>query len=202
MDDRIRLNASAFHYKVEDFQAQVFLTVATGSVITNAGDVEGTGAEFELNARISDKLRGHRRARPARHRVRVRPDLHRRRRQLHPGRQRAALGAGPHLRTSSPAITSTWATAARSRCRAIMRGRMTITCRSRMIRIPLRRRRYGLANAKVAWSSLEGTYTVEAFVRNLTDEEYYTYQNTLGPDWGYGVWGKPRTAGVRLAMKL
>lgn len=58
------------------------------------------------------------------------------------------------------------------------------------------------ADGKVRWQSLEGTYPVEAFVRNLTDEEYFTYQNTLGPDWGYAVWGKPRTAGVRLAMQL
>ncbi len=61
---------------------------------------------------------------------------------------------------------------------------------------------YGIANAKVAWNSVDGRYTVEAFVNNLADEEYFTYQNTLGDDWGYGVWGKPRTYGARFTWRL
>jgi iron complex outermembrane receptor protein len=61
---------------------------------------------------------------------------------------------------------------------------------------------YGLGNAKVAWSSLDGSYVVEAFVRNLADEEYFTYQNTLGSDWGYGVWGKPRTFGAKFTWHM
>ena len=61
---------------------------------------------------------------------------------------------------------------------------------------------YGLVNAKLSWMSPEGTWTLAAFVTNLTDEEYFTYQNTLGSDWGYGVWGKPRMGGVRVGWKF
>ena len=61
---------------------------------------------------------------------------------------------------------------------------------------------YGIANAKVSWHSPDGRYSVSAFVNNLTDEEYFTYQNTLGADWGYGVWGRPRTSGMRFEVSL
>ena len=38
--------------------------------------------------------------------------------------------------------------------------------------------------------------------KNISDEEYFTYQNTLGSDWGYAVWGKPRTVGVGVTWKM
>jgi len=44
---------------------------------------------------------------------------------------------------------------------------------------------YGIANARYF------------FAQNLADEEYFTYQNSLGADWGYSVWDKPRTFGLK-----
>lgn len=200
MDDRIRLNASAFHYKVEDFQAQVFLTVATGSVITNAGDVEGTGAEFELNARITDNFE-------------VIAGLGLLDTEFDSDQIFNVAGDiytldGNEL-PSAPELTTNLV--ARYYVGLGNAGELALQADytwmdDHYLQIEndpySLEEAYGLGNAKVAWSSLDGSYVLEAFVRNIADEEYYTYQNTLGSDWGYGVWGKPRTYGAKFTWHL
>lgn len=54
-----------------------------------------------------------------------------------------------------------------------------------------------IANASVDWVSEDGIFGVYLYAQNLADEQYFTYQNSLGDDWGYGVWGKPRTFGLK-----
>ena len=199
-DGRVRLNAAAFTYEVEDFQAQVFLTVATGSVITNAGDVTGTGAEAEITALItpnfeiiaglglldtefdSDQI------------FRVAGDEY-----TLDGNE---LPSAPEL---------TYNLVARYYLPLVDRGELAFQADyawqdDHFLQIEndpySRHDSYGIANAKVSWHSPDGRYSVSAFVNNLTDEEYFTYQNTLGADWGYGVWGKPRTSGMRFEVSL
>lgn len=199
-DGRVRFNAAAFAYEVEDFQAQVFLTVADGSVITNAGDVSGRGAEAELTALVTPNFE-------------VIAGLGLLDTEFDSDQIFIVAGDNYTLDgnelPSAPSLT--YNLVARYYINLGDRGEIALQGDyawqdDHYLQIEndpySRHDSYGIANAKVSWQSLEGTYTVEAFVRNLTDEEYFTYQNTLGPDWGYAVWGKPRTAGVRLAMKL
>jgi iron complex outermembrane receptor protein len=200
MDDRIRLNASAFHYEVQDFQAQVFLTVATGSVITNAGDVEGTGAEFEVTAKLTDNFE-------------VIAGLGLLDTEFDSNQIFNVAGDvytldGNEL-PSAPEVTTN--IVARYYVGLGNAGELALQADytwmdDHYLQIEndpySLEEGYGLANAKVAWSSLDGSYVLEGFVRNLSDEEYFTYQNTLGSDWGYGVWGKPRTFGAKFTWHM
>lgn len=198
--DRFRLNASAFTYTIEDYQAQVFLSVANGSVITNAGDVTGTGAEVELTAPItenfeiiagagvldtefdSDQI------------FRVAGDQY--------------TLDGNEL-PSAPGLT--YNLMARYYLGLGDVGEMVFQADyswqdDHFLQIEndpySQHDAYGIANARISWHSPGGRYNVAAFVNNLADEEYFTYQNTLGDDWGYGVWGQPRTVGVRVGWHL
>lgn len=197
---RVRVNASAFAYEVEGYQAQVFLTVADGSVITNAGDVTGTGAELEVNAQVTDNF------------------------EVIAGlgwldtefdSDQIFIVAGDEYTFDGNELPSapnlTYNLVARYYQGLGDRGELTYQVDyswqdDHFLQIEndpySKQSAYGLVNAKLSWMSPEGTWTVAAFVTNLTDEEYFTYQNTLGSDWGYGVWGKPRMGGVRLGWKF
>lgn len=199
-DNRIRLNAAAFTYEVEDFQAQVFLTVADGSVITNAGDVTGTGAEVEVTALVTPNF------------------------EVIAGlglldtefdSDQIFIVAGDNYTLDGNELPSapelTYNLVGRYYINLGNNGEIALQADyswqdDHYLQIEndpySLHDSYGIANAKVSWVSRDSTYTVDVFVNNLADEEYFTYQNTLGPDWGYGVWGKPRTAGVRLAVDL
>ncbi|MFI2811463.1 TonB-dependent receptor domain-containing protein [Microbulbifer sp. M83] len=195
-----RLNAAAFHYTVEDYQAQVFLTVADGSVITNAGDVGGTGAEIELTAPITDNF------------------------EVIAGAgwlstefdsEQIFFVAGDSYTLdgnelpSAPGFTynlvARYYQALGESGELVFQGDYSWQD-DHFLQIEndpySRHEAYGLANASVSWYSPSQRYSVQAFVNNLADEEYFTYQNTLGSDWGYGVWGQPRTAGMRFSWKL
>ncbi|WP_405234497.1 TonB-dependent receptor [Lentisalinibacter salinarum] len=200
MGGRLRLNAAAFQYEIEDFQAQVFLTVADGSIITNAGDVTGKGAEFELTALVSDNL------------------------EIIAGvglldtefdSQQIFFVAGDEYTLdgnelpSAPALT--YNLVGRWYLPLGDKGELAFQADyawqdEHYLQIEndpySLHDAYGIANARVSWQSPGSTWRVEAFAKNLTDEEYFTYQNTLGPDWGYAVWGKPRTVGVRVVWKM
>ncbi|GAA5524850.1 pesticin receptor [Microbulbifer aestuariivivens] len=195
-----RLNAALFHYTVEDYQAQVFLTVADGSVITNAGDVTGSGAEIELTAPVTDNF------------------------ELIAGAgwlstrfdsEQIFLVAGDSYSLDNNELPSapgfTYNLVARYYRGLGESGELVLQGDyawqdDHFLQIEndpySRHEAYGLANASVSWYSPSRRYSVQAFVNNLTNEEYFTYQNTLGSDWGYGVWGQPRTAGMRLNWTL
>lgn len=199
-DGRFRLNASAYRYDIEDYQAQVFLTVETGSVITNAGDVTGVGAELEFTARVTDNFE-----------------------------LIAGLGlldtefsssqvfnvAGDTYTLDGNELPSAPSTNTNLVARYYIglgdAGELALQAdytwqADHFLQIEndpySKQDAYGLGNAKVSWQSMTGDYVVEAFVRNLADKEYYTYQNTLGSDWGYGVWGMPRTYGAKFSWNM
>ncbi|MBB3059865.1 TonB-dependent receptor [Microbulbifer rhizosphaerae] len=198
--NRFRVNAAAFNYTIKDYQAQVFLTVAEGSVITNAGDVTGTGAEIEITAPITDNL------------------------EVIAGAgwletefdsEQFFIVAGDNYTLDGNELPSapefTYNLMARYYLSLGDSGELVFQGDyawqdDHYLQIEndpySKHDSYGLANAKISWHSPSDSYSVEAFARNLTDERYFTYQNTLGSDWGYGVWGQPRTAGLRLNWKL
>jgi iron complex outermembrane receptor protein len=60
---------------------------------------------------------------------------------------------------------------------------------------------YGTWNFRIAWVSPENRYRLEAFVDNAFDEEYFIQRFESASaffDSAYGVWGRPRTSGVKL----
>ncbi|MCQ3830863.1 TonB-dependent receptor [Microbulbifer elongatus] len=198
--DIYRLNAAAFHYQVQDFQAQVFISVAEGSVITNAGDVAGSGMELELTAPLTDNF------------------------EVIAGagwlstefdsEQSFIVAADSYTLDgnelpSAPGFTynlvARYYQSLGSSGELVLQGDYAWQD-DHYLQVEndpySMQSAYGLANAKISWHSPTDTYSVEAFARNLTNEEYFTYQNTLGADWGYGVWGQPRTAGLRFNWKM
>lgn len=200
LDGRLRLNAAAFTYEVQDYQAQVFLTVADGSVITNAGDVTGTGAEVEVTAQVTENF------------------------ELIGGvglletefdSEQLFFVAGDEYTLDGNELPSapelTWNLVARYYIGLGNAGELSLQADyawqdEHFLQIEndpySHHDSYGIANARISWLSPSARWTVEAFVKNAADEEYFTYQNTLGPDWGYGVWGMPRTTGVKVAWQL
>lgn len=199
-DGRIKLNAAAFTYEVEGYQAQVFITVEEGSIITNAGDVTGTGAEVEVTAMVTDNF------------------------ELIGGlglletefdSDKIFYVAGDEYAFDGNELPSapglTYNLVARYYVPMGEAGEIALQGDyawqdDHYLQIEndpySKHDAYGIANAKVSWLSASERFTVEAFVKNAFDEEYFTYQNTLGSDWGYAVWGLPRTAGVKFSWKM
>lgn len=199
-DGRIRLNAAAFTYELKDFQSQIFLTVADGSVVTNVGDVTGTGAELEVTAQVTESL------------------------ELIAGLglldtefdsdevYRVALEDYPADGNELPSAPGlTYNLVGRYYVELGSMGSLVLQADyawqdDHYLQVEndpySHHDSYGIANAKVSWLSPDEMFTVDAFVENATDEEYFTYQNTLGDGWGYAVWGKPRWAGVNASVKF
>lgn len=199
-EGRIRLNAAAFTYTVEDYQAQVFLTVDQGSVITNAGDVTGTGAEAELIAAVSDNFE-------------VIAGLGLLDSEFDSTQQFEVAQEFYYLDgnelPSAPGMT--YNLVGRYYLPLAERGEAVFQLDyawqdDHYLQIEndpySYQDGYGIANAQISWTSPSGITSAALFVKNVFDEEYFTYQNTLGPDWGYGVWGKPRSVGLEVAWQL
>jgi len=195
-DNRARFNAAAFVYELEDFQTQLFENVSTGQVILNAGDVTGKGLEAELNYRVTDNFE-------------VIGGLGLLDTEL--DSERTSIVAGDVLSLDGNELPSAPAVSYNllARYYRALEGGSEMAFQldyswqdDHYLQVendPFSRHpSYGIANAKVTWHSVDRKWTVSGFVKNLTDEEYFTYQNTLGDDWGYGVWGKPRTWGVQV----
>lgn len=198
-DGKIRLNASAFAYEVQDYQAQVFLTVTDGSVITNAGDVTGLGAELEVTAQLTPSFE-------------VIAGMGLLDTEFDSDQifvvAKDEYTLNNNELPSAPALT--YNLVARYYQEFGNGSELTYQLDynwqdDHYLQIEndpySQQSAYGLMNAKLSWVSPGGSYTLSAFVNNLTDEEYFTYQNTLEEDWGYGVWGQPQTAGVKFKWR-
>jgi len=196
-NNRARLNAAAFVYELEDFQTQLFENVSTGQVILNAGDVTGKGLEAELNYRLTDNFE-------------VIGGLGLLDTEL--DSDRTSIVAGDVLSLDGNELPSAPALSYNLLARyyrplndgSEIAFQLDYSWQDdhylQVENDPFSRHPdYGIGNAKVTWHSANRHWTVSGFVKNLADEEYFTYQNTLGDDWGYAVWGKPRTWGLQVS---
>lgn len=199
-DNRARFNTAAFIYELEGFQAQLFENVSTGNVILNAGDLTGMGLEAELNYRVTNNFE-------------VRAGLGLLDTEL--DSDRSTIVAGDVLALDGNELPSAPAVSYNllARYYQMLSGGSELAFQldyswqdEHFLQVEndafSRHPDYGIANAKITWHSADRNWSVSGFVKNLTDEEYFTYQNTLGDDWGYGVWGKPRTWGVRVGWEF
>jgi len=198
-DGKGHINLAGFYYKLKDFQTQVFITVADGSRITNAGDVKGYGLEAELAYQVTDHFE-----------ITAGTGLLSTKFSSNKTFKVAGVQYSLDGNELPSAPSFTYNVVGRY---YIDLGDSEITLQadyswqaSHYLQIendPFSLHpSYGLANAKVSWSTSDGNHTIDVFVKNLTNKHYFTYQNTLGPDWGYAVWGKPRTFGARYTIKM
>lgn len=190
LDGKARLNGAVFKYTLEGFQAQVFETLATGSVILNAGDVDGIGAEFDLTYAVTEDFE-----------VIASIGLL----DTEMDSNKSTIVGGQTVSLDGVSLPS-----APEQSYSII-GRYYIDNVSLQLDYSWQDKHflqiendpysespaYGIANASMDWTSEDGTWGISLFAQNLADEEYFTYQNSLGEDWGYGVWGKPRTFGLK-----
>jgi len=178
-EGRIRLNAAAFAYEVEDYQAQVFLTVGEGSVITNAGDLTGLGAELELTAQLTPSFE-------------VIAGLGWLDTEFSSDQIFDVAGDEYSLDGNETPSAPAWTYNLVARYYQELGDRGELTYQVdyawqddhflQLSNDPYSfQEGYGLANAKLSWTSPGDKYTLSAFVNNLTDEQYFTYQNTWGP---------------------
>ncbi len=190
LDGRARLNGAIFKYTIEGFQAQVFETLATGSVILNAGDVDGIGAEFDFTYAVTEDFE-------------VIASLGLLDTEMDSDKSTIVGGQTVSLDgvslPSAPELSYS------------LIGRYYVGNVSLQLDYSWQDKHflqvendpysespaYGIANASIDWTSEDGVWGVSLFAQNIADEEYFTYQNSLGDDWGYGVWGKPRTFGLK-----
>jgi len=190
LDGKARLNGAVFKYNLKDFQAQVFETLATGSVILNAGDVDGIGAELDLTYAVTEDFE-------------VIAGLGLLDTKMNSNKNTIVAGETVSLDgvslPSAPKLSYS------------LIGRYYIGNVALQLDYAWQDKHflqiendpysespaYGIANASIDWTSEDGTWGVTFFAQNLADEQYFTYQNSLGSDWGYGVWGKPRTFGLK-----
>lgn len=199
-DGKIRLNAAAFTYEIKDYQAQVFLVVADGSVVTNAGDVRGQGIELEVNSLLTDNfelITG----------FGLLDSEFESDQVFEVATQTYSLDKNEL--PSAPSLTYNFV--ARYYIPTNNMGEFALQADyswqdDHYLQIendPFSEQdAYGLLNAKISWQSDAGNLTASIFGNNLSNEEYFTYQNSLGDDWGYGVWGKPRTMGASVKWSI
>ncbi|EED36162.1 hypothetical protein NOR51B_2110 [Luminiphilus syltensis NOR5-1B] len=60
---------------------------------------------------------------------------------------------------------------------------------------------FDLIDARLSWQSADQNWTVAAWGKNLTDEEYISHTYVIGPGV-IGVWGHPRTYGLSVSYEM
>ena len=210
-NNRLTFNAAAFYYKYQGIQALIgttdLITGAANVLYINGGDPRTYGAEAELSARLTDALEVRLGAGYLDTKVIADPTFFADGRGLNGNRlaQAPEFSGNAIVRYTIPLGDSGDLTFQGD-------GRYQTSVFSGIDNDPSEKvKGYGIANVRVSWKSPDRKYTLEAFVDNLFD--YHVIQqifhNTLGSfpttvtanaplfDSGFGVWGRPRTWGVR-----
>jgi len=211
LDRRLTLNTALFYYKYKGIQALIGtidpLTGASTSLYINGGDPRTYGAELELNARVTDRLEVRLGGGYLDTKVIADPLFTADGRSLNGNRlaQAPKLSGNAIVRYTIPAGDAGDFTVQAD-------GRYQTAVFSGIDNDPAERvKAYGIANARLQWRSASRKYTVEAFVDNLFDYKVLQqmFHYTLGSfpvtptvnsppfDSGFGVWGRPRTWGIR-----
>ncbi|MDO3381598.1 TonB-dependent receptor [Gilvimarinus algae] len=186
---RARLNLAVFAYELEDFQAQLWDSSTGSSDIANLGDVNGRGLEAELTYLITDNFE-----------VitglglldtEIDSDL-----VTNVGGQEIAIDGNEM--PSAPGVSANMVARYYLNSWTFQADYTWVGDHELQLENDpwSKQDAYGIANAQVSWRS--GAWKVTGAVKNLLDEEYFTYQNTGGDDWGYAVWGAPQTAYIKL----
>jgi len=210
MERRLVFNAAAYRTEIEDMQ--VFVQDITGSRIDNAGKATISGVEAELIATPADGLRLNLSATATKAEYDEYLTIDNRYAGVAPGCDPATrlcdfagrrlvqtpeytinLGVQYRFETAKGAITP--------RIDIFRSGDLYFLSANS----PLdRQAAYTLVDANIAWTS--GRYTLEAFVRNATDEDVISndglQSNTIGGGFGIDnyTYAPPRTFGVRLGV--
>ncbi|MCP8899655.1 TonB-dependent receptor [Gilvimarinus xylanilyticus] len=186
---RARLNMAIFAYELEDFQAQLWDASTDSSDISNLGDVNGHGLEAEFTYLITDNFEIV--TNLGLLDTEIDSDL-----ITEVGNQTIAIDGNEM--PSAPGISANLVA-------RYYLGNWTLQADYSWVddhELQLendpwsKQDAYGITNARVSWQS--GSWKVTGAVKNLLDEEYFTYQNTGQASWGYAVWGAPQTAYVKL----
>jgi len=211
LDNRVTLNAAAFYYKYRGIQALIGttdpLTGASNVLYINAGDPRTYGAEAELTASLTDNLELRIGAGYLDTKVIADPSFTADGRILNGNRlpQAPEFSGNMILRYTIPLGDNGTLTLQAD-------GRYQSSVYSGIDNDPSERvAGYGIANARIGWKSADKSYSIEAFVDNVFDKQVIQqmFHNTLGSfpatvtengplfDSGFGVWGRPRTWGIR-----
>lgn len=195
MDGRLRLNASAFYYDYEDYQAFVFQGLT--SQVRNQ-DAEITGGEIEFDLRPAEGL--HLGLGVAFLDATVK-DV-----ELSPGVfQDQDMILAPDL-TVNALARKTWQVGENGRFMLQVDGlyvdeQQYNTTNSAITLGPS----YTVWNARIGYGSMHGDneWDVALFANNFTDEEYTTYQFDLGAFFGYSleIYAPPRWVGAQFRYR-
>jgi len=212
LDGRVTFNAAAFYYKYRGIQALIGttdpITGATNVLYINAGDPRTYGAEVELSASVTDQLELRVGAGYLDTKVISDPAFTADGRGLNGNR----LPQAPEF-SANAIVRYTIPMGERGDLTLQADGRYQTSVYSGIDNDPTEKAgAYGIANARVRWKSQDRRYAVEGFVDNVFDKGVIQqiFHNTLTAfpttvtasapafDSGFGVWGRPRTWGVRV----
>lgn len=211
LNNDVTFNLAAFYYKYQGIQALIGsndpLTGAAITLYINAGDPRTYGMEAELTARLTDRLEVRLGGSYLDTKIVANPRFSADGRVLNGNRlaQAPEFSGNAIIRYTVPLGNSGDLTLQAD-------GRYQTSVFSGVDNDPSEKiDAYGIANARISWKSADGNYGLEAFVDNVFDKQILQqiFHNTLGSfpttitataptfDSGFGVWGRPRTWGVR-----
>lgn len=204
-------NTALFYYKFRGLQALIGATdAATGAsqvLYVNAGDPRTYGAEFELSAQVFDGFEVRLGGGYLDTKIKADPSFSADGRVLNGNR----LPQAPEF-SGNAIVRYTFDLGESGAVTLQGDGRYQTYVYSGVDNDPAERvDGYGIANARIQWRSDSTGLGLEAFVDNVFDKQVIQqiFHPTLGSfpqtptgtsplfDSGFGVWGRPRTWGVR-----
>jgi iron complex outermembrane receptor protein len=215
-DNRVTFNLAGFYYKYHGIQALIGSTdPVTNAALTlyiNAGDPRTYGLEGELSARLTDRLEVRLGGSYLDTKIIANPTFFADGRGLNGNRlaQAPEFSGNAIVRYTLPLGDSGDLTFQAD-------GRWQSYVYSGVDNDPAEKvAGYGIANARISWKSADSHFGLEAFVDNVFDKQVIQqiFHNTLGSfpvnvtgtspsfDSGFGVWGRPRTWGVRASYSF
>jgi iron complex outermembrane receptor protein len=213
-DGRVVFNGAVYHQQIKDMQ--VFVQDITGSRIDNAGEAHVTGLELEAIATPVDNLRLNASATFTEAEYDKYETIDNRYAGPAPGCDpvtRLCDFSGHRLVQTPEHTFNLGAQYAFQTAMGEIVPRVDVFWSSDLFFLsansPLdRQKAYSLVDANVRWRATDGRFTVEAFVRNATDEDIISndglQSNTLGNGFGMDNYAyyPPRTWGVRVGVEF
>lgn len=200
LNSRLRVNSAVFYYDFQDYQALAGVTInnAPASIFLNAGDASVLGAELELTFLAGEHWEI----------------------SLGLGALDTEFSAasdvtidGRQLDGNELPSAPAWNTNASVRYSRALKNAGNLELQASMTyqddiyfgpdNNPSEiQEGYGIVNLRAGWASDNSQLRLEAFIDNALDEEYHIQKfESSGAffDAAYGVWGRPRMAGVKLS---